>query len=300
VRPLPTPDGVHPETNHLRLHDARVCRLDDALSDHGRFRYPPGQFAARAQRRTRLWSQPPIAYPPALRASLWTPSPPPPYTRPVRRGGTARPVPAGVEILRLGPNGQVTRRTSTGETDLSGSEGATRFIDPGQRAWYLVGDAGTSPERPSNATYKLGMVRPHSSFTPHAHAGEHWVLALGYASCGVHDAERDEVVVLTLTPGDLVRIPAMLPHSFGNRSGAPLLVLAANTGYGLDHEDYAVTARAAEERADAVAAGGSGGGDVDYGRLAAALRRLEAVPAPGLTAGERAARALRRVAAWLE
>jgi hypothetical protein len=52
-----------PESNHLRLHDLRVRRLAEALSDGGRLRYTPGQFAARAQRRWRLTSQPPIERP---------------------------------------------------------------------------------------------------------------------------------------------------------------------------------------------------------------------------------------------
>jgi len=190
-------------------------------------------------------------------------------------------------------------RADGGPEPIAAGTGA-RFIDAGQRAWYLVGDAATSPERPSNATYKLGRVRPRSAFTPHAHAGEHWVLSLGYASCGVYDTDRHDVTTLDLTPGDLVRIPAMLPHSFGNRAGTPLLVLAANTGYGLDHEDYAVTAADAEDRARAGRRDGPGG-DVDYEHLAAVLRRLEAAAGrAGLRPAERAALVLRRVAAWLE
>src|ERR1700754_3309515 len=108
--------------------------------------------------------------------------------------------------------------------------------EAGQSARYFIGDAKTSPERPSNATFKLGLVAPHSAFTPHAHGGEHFVLSLGHASCALHDAGR--VTTLALAPATMVRIPAMMPHAFGNRAGSPLVILAANTGYGIDHEDY--------------------------------------------------------------
>ncbi|MEV7421072.1 hypothetical protein [Streptomyces sp. NPDC091212] len=63
-----------------------------------------------------------------------------------------------------------------------------RFIDAGQFAHYLVGDAHTSPERPSSATFKLGVVGPGSAFTPHAHGGEHIVLSLGHAVRAVRRA----------------------------------------------------------------------------------------------------------------
>src|SRR6185436_6278779 len=92
-------------------------------------------------------------------------------------------------------------------------DGFLPFIDDGQLARYFIGDQFTSPDRPSNATYKLGLVRPHSNFTPHAHGGEHVVLSLGYATCGLYDAERDACVRLSMPPGTLVRIPAMLPHA---------------------------------------------------------------------------------------
>jgi hypothetical protein len=178
-------------------------------------------------------------------------------------------------------------------------DGFLPFIDPAQRARYFIGDATTSPERPSNATYKLGVVNPHSAFTPHAHAGEHFVLSLGYASCGLYDLDTERGVRVALTPGTLIRIPAMMPHSFGNRAGNPLLILAANTGYGIDHEDYAITAPAAEAR-------GAGSGpetdpETDFPALAKALRALEADHEPEtMTWRERIARRLRRAAHRLE
>jgi uncharacterized RmlC-like cupin family protein len=199
-------------------------------------------------------------------------------------------LPAGVEVYTLGVDGAA--RLGSGELT-----GFLRFIDDGQRARYFIGDRATSPQRPSNATYKLGVVRPHSAFTPHAHGGEHFVLSLGYAACGVYDEQRQAAVQIRLSPGTMIRIPALVPHSFANRSAHPLLVLAANTGYGIDHEDYAITAAAAEARA----VGTDAGDDHDHPALAKALRCLEAAPGPGrLTRRERLAARLRRLAAHLE
>ncbi|MFE9611115.1 cupin domain-containing protein [Streptomyces sp. NPDC006012] len=96
---------------------------------------------------------------------------------------------------------------------------------------------GWQGDGPSNATVKRGVVSPCSAFTPNAHGGEHFVLSLGYAACGLYDSERDRVAEVRLRPGELIRIPEMVPHSFVNRDSAPLAILAANTGYGIDHED---------------------------------------------------------------
>ncbi|GIJ44496.1 hypothetical protein Val02_13820 [Virgisporangium aliadipatigenens] len=200
-------------------------------------------------------------------------------------------LPAGVEVYTLGGAAAplVARGDESGPLD-----GFDDFIDDGQLARYFVGDRATSPERPSNATYKLGVVRPHSAFTPHAHGGEHFVLSLGYASCGVYDAARERPVRVPLTPGTMIRIPALLPHSFGNRDGRPLLILAANTGYGIDHADYAITAEEAERRALAVQDSA-----VDYVMLAKALHTLDG--GPGRTSlRERLARVLRDAAHRLE
>jgi mannose-6-phosphate isomerase-like protein (cupin superfamily) len=193
-------------------------------------------------------------------------------------------LPSGVELYTFGATGEVVLRDGRGRGPLG--QGLLRFIDDGQFARYLIGDAKTSPERPSNATVKLGVVAPHSAFTPHAHGGEHFVLSLGHASCGLYDAGRGRVTTLRLGPGTMVRIPAMMPHSFGNRAANPLLILAANTGFGIDHEDYAITAEAARER-----------GEDD---LAAALATLAGRPGEPAGWRERAATGLRRVAARLE
>ncbi len=204
--------------------------------------------------------------------------------------GVSAELPPGVEIYSFPADGQAIRRTRAG---LSEPDGFLPFIDSGQRARYFVGDAATSPERPSNATYKLGVVRPHSAFTPHAHGGEHFVLSLGYASCGLYDVGAESTVRVALTPGTLIRIPAMMPHSFGNRAAGELLILAANTGFGIDHEDYAITAADAEARGAAT--------DDDFPRLAKALRALEAANDPGtMTLRERIANRLRRAAHRLE
>lgn len=206
-------------------------------------------------------------------------------------------LPPGVEVYSFPADGAAIRRTRTGVAE---PDGFLPFIDSGQQARYFIGDAATSPERPSNATYKLGVVRPHSAFTPHSHGGEHFVLSLGYASCGLFDAGSEatgRAVRVTLTPGTLIRIPAMMPHSFANRAGNNLLILAANTGYGIDHEDYAITAESAEKRA----ADARGAAEHDFPALAKALRALEADNDPGTTTWrERIASRLRRAAYRLE
>ncbi|MFG2873698.1 cupin domain-containing protein [Streptomyces sp. NPDC048337] len=222
----------------------------------------------------------------------------------------ARGLPGGVELYHLRPDGGIVLADREGSRELGPEREFLRFIDDGQFAHYLVGDAGTSPERPSNATVKLGVVGPRSAFTPHAHGGEHFVLSLGHAACGLHDADRGRVAEVLLAPGMLIRIPEMMPHSFANRGDAPLTILAANTGYGIDHEDYAITAAAAERRAAAITArpGPTAATTLatatDYRVLAAALRDIERAQQDhgiaGTTVRERLAARLRRVATALE
>ncbi|MFD8599680.1 cupin domain-containing protein [Kitasatospora sp. NPDC059646] len=199
-------------------------------------------------------------------------------------------LPDGAELYRLRPDGRVLRADRAGVRELGPDDpdsGLLRFIDDRQFAHYFIGDAKTSPERPSNATYKLGLVAPHTAFTPHAHGGEHLVLALGPASCGLYDERRRRVAEVELAPGTLIRIPELMPHSFGNRGTDRLAILAANTGYGIDHEDYAITAEVAQERGEA--------------ELAAALREVTARQRVGtVTVRERLALRLRRIAAALE
>ncbi|MFE6854518.1 cupin domain-containing protein [Streptomyces sp. NPDC057674] len=225
-------------------------------------------------------------------------------------GRVARNLPGGVELYHLRPDGGILLADRDGSRELGPEREFLRFIDDGQFAHYLVGDAGTSPERPSNATVKLGVVGPRSAFTPHAHGGEHFVLSLGHASCGLYDEACGRVTDVPLAPGMLIRIPEMMPHSFANRGDAPLTILAANTGYGIDHEDYAITAAEAERRARSTG-GGSGGRTAlaaepvtDYRALAAELRDIErAQRVHGIaatTVRERLAARLRRVATALE
>jgi len=172
-----------------------------------------------------------------------------------------------------------------------------RFIDTGQYTRYLIGSASTSDDNPANATFKLGFVHPHSAFTPHAHGAEHFVLSMGYASCGLYDYDQEAVAHVRLIPGSLLHIPAMMPHSFNNCANAPLPLVIANTGMGIDHEDYAITAAMAEERARR--------GDETAERLVAALRKLEAEMASepvhvDVSLRERLAGLLRRLASVLE
>ncbi|MFJ8663328.1 cupin domain-containing protein [Streptomyces sp. NPDC093795] len=236
-------------------------------------------------------------------------------------GGVPRDLPGGVELYHLRPDGGILLADREGHRELGPEREFLRFIDDGQFAHYLVGDAATSPERPSNATVKLGVVGPRSAFTPHAHGGEHFVLSLGHAACGLYDEARARVVDVPLVPGMLIRIPEMMPHSFANRADVPLTILAANTGYGIDHEDYAITAAEAERRAEVSVAGPggrtapaagaltvpmalAGGARTDHRALAAALRDIErAQRVHGIaatTVRERLAARLRRMAAALE
>ncbi|WP_405690836.1 cupin domain-containing protein [Streptomyces sp. NBC_00057] len=222
-------------------------------------------------------------------------------------GGVWGTLPEGVELYHLRPDGGIELADREGARELGPEREFLRFIDDGQFAHYLVGDATTSPERPSNATVKLGVVGPRSAFTPHAHGGEHFVLSLGHAACGLHDADRDRVTEVPLTPGMLIRIPEMMPHSFANRGTDPLTILAANTGYGIDHEDYAITAGEAERRVagDTPTVGQVAVATVtDYRALAAALRGIEHLQRErGIattSVRERLAARLRRVATALE
>ncbi|WP_236788547.1 cupin domain-containing protein [Amycolatopsis sp. GM8] len=194
-------------------------------------------------------------------------------------------MPAGVELYSFAPDGEVTLTDRAGARKLGPDAEFLRFIDDGQFARYFIGDAKTSPERPSNATYKLGIVAPHSAFTPHAHGGEHFVLSLGHAECALYDASVNRAVTLRLGPGEMLRIPELMPHSFANRAGRPLQILTANTGFGIDHDDYAITAEDARARGDEA--------------LAEGLGRLGAAPG-GTTWRERTATLLRRMAMRLE
>jgi hypothetical protein len=206
---------------------------------------------------------------------------------PRARGRTA--LPAGVELYRLGVDGAIELSDATGPRRLDRDPALLRFIDDGQRAHYLIGDQYSGPAHPSQATVKIGVVAPHSAFRPHVHGAEHVVLSLGHASCTlVHDGRP---LALALPPGYLVRIPAMLPHAFGNRAGAPLLVLAANTGLGIADDDYAVDAEEAARRA---------GGDQRWAATAAALRALDGVPAGRLGPRGQASRLLRALAERLD
>lgn len=198
-------------------------------------------------------------------------------------------LPDGVELYRLSTAGTIALSTPAGDHRLDRDPDLLRFIDDGHRAHYLIGDQDSGPDRPSQATVKVGVVAPHGAFRPHVHAAEHVVLSLGHASCTLAAGER--LVDLALPPGCLVRIPAMLPHAFGNRAGEPLLILAANTGLGIADADYAVDAAEARRRV-----GTSG----DWADIAEALDRLVASGPGRLGPRDRAARLLRALAERLE
>jgi uncharacterized RmlC-like cupin family protein len=211
-------------------------------------------------------------------------------------------LPSGAVVLHCGAHGIAYLVRSGCVEALDPTRGPRRvdllpFIDPGHFTRYLIGAADTSDENPSNATFKLGIVAAHRGFTPHAHGAEHFVFSTGYAACALYDAARDVVAHLRLAPGSLLHIPAMMPHSFSNRAVAPLLLLVANTGMGVDHEDYAITAAQLDARAAAARPADQA--------LAAALRRLEAAlpgphEQPRLSWRERLGHRLRAVAERLE
>jgi hypothetical protein len=209
---------------------------------------------------------------------------------PVPLRGRRRALPEGVELYRLGADGAIALRTGDGRRRLDREPGLLRFIDDGQRAHYLIGEPESGPRRPSHATVKIGVVAPHSAFSPHVHGAEHVVLSLGHASCTLVEGGRP--ALLALTPGCLVRIPAMLPHAFGNRAGEPLLIVAANTGLGIADDDYAVLADEARRRAAA--------GAPHWAEVAAELDVLADADPGRLRWRERAARRLRALAERLD
>ena len=234
-------------------------------------------------------------------------------------------LPGGVELYLFAPHGVCHILTRGSLRSLNPIKNAfdriafLRFIDDGQFVFYFIGDALTSDLKPANATYKLGIVRPHSAFIPHAHGTEHFVLSLGYASCSLYDMSDDRVVDVRLFPGTMLHIPAMMPHSFNNRATDPLLILPANTGIGIDSPDYAITASMAKERAykatEAISTYtnifdnhetiGCQQAEVDYIQLAHALERLEQTMPKSeihasLTWREKVAAHLRKIAWKLE
>lgn len=205
-----------------------------------------------------------------------------------------RMLPVGAEVYFFDPSGTLHILTRGHLESLNPLQceadraNFLRFIDEGHFARYFIGSAATSDALPSNATYKLGMMRPHSAFTPHAHGAEHFVLSLGYASCSLYDQDADQVAHVRLLPGAMLRIPALMPHSFNNRAHDPLHLVIANTGMGLDHEAYAITVTQAEvyaqhaevevhthSHAQETEHSHQHPSDVDYASLARALRRLE-------------------------
>ena len=186
-------------------------------------------------------------------------------------------LPAGAEVVLTTSDGvaQVVRPDGVAHLNPAQDAGFLPFIDAGHFTRYLVGAADTSDRNPSNATYKLGVVAAHRGFTPHAHGAEHFVFSTGYASCGLYDAQRDQVASVRLVPGALLHIPALMPHTFHNRAQTPLLLLVTNTGMGIDHEDYAITATQAEARMHAHDDHAEPIPAIDYAQLAGVLRRLE-------------------------
>jgi mannose-6-phosphate isomerase-like protein (cupin superfamily) len=120
------------------------------------------------------------------------------------------------------------------------------FINPGNLAYYLLGNPETSEQNPNNATAKVGITDPHHHFIPHAHGVEHYVFSQGFSGCLLFNHAEQKAFPIKLLPGSLIYISAMIPHSFYNRSDVPLITLIANGGLGIHHEKYAVTKELAE------------------------------------------------------
>ena len=122
------------------------------------------------------------------------------------------------------------------------------FVNPGNVAHYLLGSPHTSEENPNNATFKVGITNPHYHFIPHAHGTEHYVVSQGFSGCLLFDHENKKAVPIKLLPGSIIYISKMVPHAFYNRSDIPLIILVANAGLGLYHEDYAITKKTAQKK----------------------------------------------------
>lgn len=173
------------------------------------------------------------------------------------------------------------------------------FINPGNQAYYLLGTPDTGPENPNNATVKMGITDSHHHFTPHAHGVEHYVKSEGFSGCLLYNHEKKTAVAVKLIPGSMIYIPGWVPHAFYNRSDIPLIILVANGGLGLHHENYAVTKEIAEKRLKDM----QSKGDKNLEELARVLGSIEEFfdrtqPQHNMDAQEKIAQKLYRVAEY--
>lgn len=173
-----------------------------------------------------------------------------------------------------------------------------QFINAGNLAHYLLGSPQTNADNPQNATFKLGMTDPQHAFTPHAHGARHFVTAMGHSGCILFDKGQQTTVPIKLLPGSMIDIPGGLPHAFYNRSKEPLVIVVANAGLGIEHEDYAVTREMALQRLRELSPDQSRS---ELEELATALERIEAdfnaaQPNLDISVDERLARALYKLA----
>jgi hypothetical protein len=213
-------------------------------------------------------------------------------------------LPNGVVLYQIGVDGNllmiergVIRSVSPDDGEI-GSR-VHPFINPGNEAFYLVGDPHSGPSVPSHATAKFGRTHGHHSFVPHAHGVDHLVYATGYSGCVLYDREKSTPCVVALKPGTALSIPGMQSHAFFNREEIPLVTLIVNAGLGISHRDYAITLDIARDR---LARG------EDDGAIAALVVELEAIgrlmqterPEHQLSLRERGARFLARLARLLD
>ena len=153
-------------------------------------------------------------------------------------------LPDGVELYTFDAGGEVVVRDERGARSLGPGGDLLPFIDDGQFARYFIGDAQDLARAAEQRHVQAGRGRPAQRVhAARARAASTSSSSLGHASCGLYDAERGRVAALRLAPGTHGPHPGACCRTRSATGPArPLLILAANTGFGIDHEDYAITA----------------------------------------------------------
>jgi uncharacterized RmlC-like cupin family protein len=159
-------------------------------------------------------------------------------------------LPAGCKLYQMSITGRVFVAGNGEVKELSRKEAEYHdtihtFINAGNTAHYLIGTPDTSQKNPANATVKVMMMEPHNHFIPHSHGTEHFIYCQGYAGCLLYFEETRRVFPVFLKPGMLIYLTPMVPHAFFNRVNAQFVALVSNTGLGINHEEYAITAEKA-------------------------------------------------------
>ncbi len=185
-------------------------------------------------------------------------------------------LPSGCLLYQITQNGKifVTGNGSINEVSKDSPDYQDKlhlFVNPGNQAYYLLGNPDTNEKTPNNATVKMGITDSHHHFTPHAHGSQHYVKSEGFSGCLLYNHDKKIAFAIKLIPGSLIYIPEWIPHAFYNRSDIPLITLIANGGLGLHDENYAVTKEIAEKRLKEM----SGNGDKGLEELVKVLGSIE-------------------------